>query len=94
MRSALISDITQRRLCNSVPTYRDNPLVPPAKVKQSIGFVNGRCSVQCKKKKLPSLFSNNTSVFLGTVVAQWLGCCATNRKVVGSIAAGVTGIYH
>jgi len=26
---------------------------------------------------------------LGTAVAQWLRCCATNRKVAGSIPAGV-----
>ena len=30
----------------------------------------------------------------GTTVAQWLRCCATNRKVAGSIPAGVTGIFH
>jgi len=29
-----------------------------------------------------------------TAVAQWLRCCATNRKVAGSIPAGVTGIFH
>jgi len=28
---------------------------------------------------------------MGTVEAQWLRCSATNRKVVGSIAAGVSG---
>jgi len=27
-------------------------------------------------------------------VAQWLGCCATDRKVAGSIPDGVTGIFH
>ena len=27
-------------------------------------------------------------------VAQWLRCCATNRKVAGSIPAGVIGIFH
>ena len=27
-------------------------------------------------------------------VAQWLSCCATNRKVTGSIPAGVIGIFH
>ena len=27
----------------------------------------------------------------GTAVAQWLRCCATNRKVAGSIPAGVSG---
>jgi len=26
-------------------------------------------------------------------VAQWLRCCATNRKVAGSIPAGVIGIF-
>ena len=30
----------------------------------------------------------------GNMVAQWLRCCATNRKVAGSIAAGVIGIFH
>ena len=28
----------------------------------------------------------------GTAVAQWLRCCATNRKVAGSIPAGV-GVF-
>ena len=32
--------------------------------------------------------------YSGTAVAQWLKCCATNRKVVGSIPAGVIGIFH
>ena len=30
----------------------------------------------------------------GTAVEQWLRCWATNRKVAGSIPAGVTGIFH
>ena len=30
--------------------------------------------------------------YSGTAVAQWLRCCATNRKVAGSIPAGVSGI--
>ena len=29
-------------------------------------------------------------VVVGTAVAQWLRCCATNRKVAGSIPDGVT----
>ena len=29
-----------------------------------------------------------------TMLAQWLRCCATNRKVAGSIPAGVTGIFR
>jgi len=28
----------------------------------------------------------------GTTVAQWLRCCATDRKVAGSIPAGVIDI--
>ena len=30
----------------------------------------------------------------GTAVAQWLRCYATNRKVAGSIPAGVIGVFH
>ena len=30
---------------------------------------------------------------LGTAVAQWLRCCATIRKVAGSIPAGVSGFF-
>ena len=30
---------------------------------------------------------------LGTMVAQWLRCCATNWKVAGSIPAGVSGFF-
>jgi len=30
----------------------------------------------------------------GAAVAQRLRCCATNRKVAGSIPAGVIGIFH
>ena len=29
----------------------------------------------------------------GTAVAQWLRCCATNRKAAGSIPAAVTGFF-
>ena len=29
----------------------------------------------------------------GTAVAQWLRCCATNRKVAGSIPAGVIEFF-
>ena len=30
----------------------------------------------------------------GTAVAQWLRCCATNRKLAGSIPDCVIGIFH
>jgi len=32
-------------------------------------------------------------IYVGTTVAQWLRCCATNRKVAGSIPAGVNGFF-
>jgi hypothetical protein len=32
--------------------------------------------------------------FFFPAVAQWLWCCAINRKVAGSIPAGVFGIFH
>ena len=31
--------------------------------------------------------------YLGTAVAQWLRCCATNRKVAGSIPVGVSEFF-
>ena len=30
----------------------------------------------------------------GTAVPQWLRCCATNRKVAGSMLDGIIGIFH
>ena len=43
------------------------------------------------------LWSHNTIIYYyniyHTAVAQWLRCCATNRKVTGSIAAGVSEIF-
>jgi len=32
-------------------------------------------------------------LYVGTAVAQWLRCCATNQKVAGSIPAGVSGFF-
>jgi hypothetical protein len=32
-------------------------------------------------------------LFRGSEVARWLRCSATNRKVAGSIPAGVSGIF-
>jgi len=33
-------------------------------------------------------------LYVSTVVAHCLRCCATNRKVAGSVPAGVIGIFH
>ena len=38
-------------------------------------------------------FSANKKIHPGTAVAQWLRRCATNRKVTGSIPAGVGGFF-
>ena len=35
-----------------------------------------------------------TPKYQRTAVAQWLRCCATNRKVADSIPDGVIGIFH
>jgi len=32
-------------------------------------------------------------IWRGTAVAQWLRCCATNRKVAGSIPASGSGFF-
>jgi len=40
-----------------------------------------------KKKKIQTALQHYA-------VAQWLKCCATNRKVAGSIPVGVSGIFH
>jgi len=49
------------------------------------------CSLILKMKLvLPSLPQSSEA----TAVAQWLRCCATNRKVAYSIPAGVIGIFH
>ena len=43
--------------------------------------------------KLRGKFSVLSIIILGTPVAQWLRCCATNRNVAGSIPAGVSGSF-
>ena len=35
----------------------------------------------------------NTQYGGGTAVAQWLRCCATNRKVAGSIPFSISGFF-
>ena len=43
---------------------------------------------------LHTKFHIPTSSSPGTAMAQWLRCYATNRKVAGSIPAGVIVIFH
>ena len=63
-----------------------------------IGTIRAR--IQCKSIYLYSSCSaslpdylHSLYLFGGTAVAQWLRCCATNRKVAGSIPACVSGIF-
>ena len=39
------------------------------------------------------LLNGPTFPLRATAVAQWLRCCATNRKVAGSIPASVSGFF-
>ena len=43
---------------------------------------------------LYTIFTTCIIDVLGAAVAQRLRCCATNRKVAGSISGGVTGIFR
>ena len=46
---------------------------------------------------MSSVFGHVNSRILKSIssaVAQWLKCCATNRKFAGSIPAGAIGIFH
>ena len=47
----------------------------------------------CKQALPFRVYQRNILLYLGTAVAQCLRCCATNRKVAGSIPAGVIGSF-
>jgi len=44
--------------------------------------------------RIPLNFHPSSERLWGTAVAQWVRCCATNRKVAGSIPAAVIEIFH
>jgi len=46
-----------------------------------------------KGRHLRSHLTRLHTCIRGTAVAQWLSCCAKNRKVAGSIPAAVSGIF-
>jgi len=49
----------------------------------------------CREEAIRITYFECVLVAWGTAVAQWLRCCATNRKVAGSITGGgVIGIFH
>ena len=45
-------------------------------------------------QRLLRIIASCFHIYMGTAVAQWLRCCATNRKVAGSILDGVIGVFH
>ena len=47
-----------------------------------------------KKQSQFSIIFVPASQYRVLAVAQWLRCCATNRKVTGSIPDGAIGISH
>jgi len=78
-------------------------LLPVAKsFPNKFRIVHSDCICLCNKKLfgfvlrllcLTHLILFFTSSDERTAVAQWLRCCATNRKVTGSIPAGVSGFF-
>ena len=69
-------------------------------------YINLNYLVECKSQPaavaVPYSFKLHAShqhyyhyycILWGTGVAQWLRCCATNRKVAGSIPAGVSRFF-
>ena len=63
----------------------------PWRFQRAIGPTANVCSCETL---LQENISFGYSKVGGTAVAQWLRCCATNRKAAGSIPAGVSGIFH
>ena len=52
------------------------------------------CPPPPPRNSLPFYYLNYMWWSIGTAVAQWLRCYATNRKVAGSIPDGVIGIFY
>jgi len=46
------------------------------------------------RQKLPKHIGQYLYVITYISVVQWLRCCATNRKVAGSIPAGDNGMFY
>ena len=63
-------------------------LVLPVKALFRTTFCVGNSKVS-NPLALNSLYTSSE----GTAVAKWLRCCATNRKVAGSIQAVVSGFF-
>ena len=59
-----------------------------------IYYLQIRNRINEKSERNVSVIMTYLTVNIGTAVAQWLRCCATKRKVTGSIPDGVIGIFH
>jgi hypothetical protein len=59
-----------------------------------LNTIYGETSILSKAPRTTQRFLPLLVFELGTAVAQWLRCFATNRKVAGSIPDGVIAIFH
>ena len=74
-----------------VPWSRKSTATPLLRYRGPYGLYGASVPVQgCTLRYFFTLPQSGT----GTAVAQWLRCCATNRKVAASIPADVIGICH
>ena len=55
---------------------------------------SGKSGIRLHFTPKVSVLASQLLIHRGTAVAQWLRCCATNRKIAGSIPDGVIGIFH
>ena len=61
--------------------------------KSHVNYLGTKTSIPGEKPVNNQLSSGSYQDQLGTAVAQWLRCCATNWKVTGSILADVSGFF-
>ena len=102
-RLAVTSALNGRKFLTSRPclfSHQELPLVPIEK-EAVCGSFRGEKNLLLLKRFVPQTFQPvvyslyvHATPAAGTAVAQWLRCCATNRKVAGSIPDGVIGIFH
>ena len=62
-------------------------------IREAVDVLEGQEQDVVQLKQPSFCLLNYFSSSKGTAVAQWLSCCATDRKVVGSIPASVSGIF-
>ena len=79
--------------CLIIPSYNDTVSIWIGYSASNVTRNNCIELDRCGKIKYLCLFLK-ILILEGTAAAQWLRCCVTNRKVVGSIPAGVTGLFH